>query len=68
MLTKVIAEAIANSIPDAFAQPPGPALGPMNFDLEADFSDREREAFLGLARDIVGIMHAAQERCGAAVG
>ncbi|WP_460450630.1 hypothetical protein [Alsobacter sp. SYSU BS001988] len=62
LLTKVVAEVIANSVPDAFAQPATSRLARVRFDLDADFSARERAAFLRLADEIVAILAENRER------
>ncbi|WP_406854794.1 hypothetical protein ABEG18_19945 [Alsobacter sp. KACC 23698] len=61
-LTKVVAEVIANCIPDAFAQPATSRLARVRFDLDGDFSSRERAAFLSLADEILAVLAETRER------
>jgi hypothetical protein len=55
LLARVVAEIIANAIPDAFAQH-SPAGARVRFDLDSDFSVGEREAFLNLATEVLAVV------------
>lgn len=56
---KVVATVIANTIPEAFAGF-GAYPGDMQFDIDTDFSERERHSFIALAARIVdALAHAS---------
>ncbi|GGH28995.1 hypothetical protein GCM10007036_38590 [Alsobacter metallidurans] len=55
---KVVATVLANTVPEAFA---GYETCPsdMQFDIDADFSERERHSFIALAARIVDALYGA---------
>ena len=56
---KVVATVIANSIPEAFAGF-GAFASDMQFDIDTDFSERERHSFIALAARIVDALAGAK--------